>query len=94
MELMFKLKTLKKVYVFLKENGLIGLITGEIQEGFNEIELLERLLNSDMINKFLNIIVKDAEKYDFDELEYDEVVDMLKSFFSKLTEKFKKEQIG
>ncbi len=74
-------KTLKKVWNVLKECNLDGLLSGNVVE-IKINEVLDILLNEGKLNEVCQIIT--GETIDFEELDFEEVLNIPKTFFGNI----------
>ena len=81
------IKISQKVWTILKQIGLEKLISGGSQKKEFDLQLLlVKLLQTDCINEFLQIITKTDD--DFQDMELEQVGEIVTSFFMKLGKGF------
>lgn len=80
------MKTIGSLWNTLKDLNLQGLISGETVE-VKIFDLVDQLLANDKLKEMIETIV--VETIDFDELEFAEVVDIIKNFFANIGSQLK-----
>ena len=90
------IKTFQKVWSILADLGLQGFLTGEALTAMtngqtinlNPIDIINKVLAEGFVNDLCQTITGQFD-VDFEELEIDEVVEVLSSFFQSIAGKFK-----
>ena len=90
------LKTLKKVYRFLRDLGIENLIAEDKSDNERIVDfsvIIENLIEKDQMIEFLQIVTGNDD-FDFSEMDFDEAIDIISLFFSNITKSFGKLNLG
>ena len=90
------LKTLKKVYRFLRNLGIENLIAEGKSDNERIVDfsvIIENLIEKDQMIEFLQIVTGNDD-FDFSEMDFDEAIDIIALFFSNITKSFGKLNLG
>ena len=90
------LKTLKKVYRFLRNLGIENLIAEDKSDNERIVDfsvIIENLIEKDQMIEFLQIVTGNDD-FDFSEMDFDEAIDIISLFFSNITKSFGKLNLG
>lgn len=90
------IKTFQKVWNILADLGLQGFLTGEALQAMtngetinlNPTDIINKILSEGFVNELCQAITGEND-VDFEDLDLDEVVDVLSSFFTSIAGKFK-----
>lgn len=90
------IKTFQKVWSILADLGLQGFLTGEALQALSNgetinldpMDIINKVLSAGFVNDLCQTITGQYE-VDFEELEIDEVVEVLTSFFTSIANKFR-----